>query len=333
VYKQWLVLAYVENPVDFPQVSTCLRLSETNHATAHIRNVLRNLKKNIVINIPISKTDPFTKEYELEWKSVGGNEFYEKVLNGSINMVSSIPDINRLFLTVNHLEGKDYLILRHPSKDYMLDVGDKFYLLFDDNEVLEFEIEKKSFHLYNSNSDTYKQVYENRILLFKEDLEILSQNLIKDWRILTSGNRKIQGMRHFGTNHNYQNEQDLKLVLKNLFCDYIQTLNGVENYEPISKLEYREVFSSEESCHLYLMKDFANGFYKIGISNNPSYREKTLQSEKPTIELMTSKQFSNRKVAVAFESSLHKTYENKRLRGEWFELTEKEVREIQEILR
>lgn len=284
-------------------------------------------------NIPISETDPFTKQYELKWKSIGGNEFYEEVLNGSINMVSSIPDINRLFLTVNHLEGKDYLILRHPSKDYMLDVGDKFYLLFDNNEVLKFEIEKKSFHLYNSHSETYKQVYENRILLFKEDLETLSRYLIKDWRILTSGNRIIQGMRHFGTNHKYQNEQDLKLVLKDLFSDYITILNGTENYEPISKLEYSENFNLEDSCHLYLMKDFANGFHKIGISNSPSYREKTLQSEKPTIELITSKQFSNRKIAVAFESSLHKTYENKRLRGEWFELTEREVREIEEILR
>ncbi|WP_163518170.1 GIY-YIG nuclease family protein [Gelidibacter japonicus] len=283
-------------------------------------------------NIPISKTDPFTKEYELEWKSVGGNEFYEKVLNGSINMVSSKPDINRLFLTVNHLGGKDYLILRHPSKDYMLDAGDKFYLLFDNNEVLEFEIEKKSFHLYNSLNDTYKQVYENRILLFKEDLEILARTEIKDWRILVSGNRKIEGMRHFGTNHNYQSELKLKSALRNLFYDYNEILKGIDSYQPISKLDYKEEFNPEESCHLYLMKDLANGYYKIGISNNPTYREKTLQSEKPTIELIKSKLFSNRKVAVAFESSLHKTYENKRLRGEWFELSERDIKEIKEIM-
>nr|WP_236027380.1 GIY-YIG nuclease family protein [Gelidibacter pelagius] len=80
------------------------------------------------------------------------------------------------------------------------------------------------------------------------------------------------------------------------------------------------------------MKDLANGYYKIGISNNPTYREKTLQSEKPTIELIKSKLFSNRKVAVAFERSLHKTYENKRLRGEWFELSERDIKEIKEIM-
>jgi len=284
-------------------------------------------------NIPISKYDPFTKKFNLEWESLGGNEFYEKVLNGTINMVSTKPDINRLFLTANHLEGKDYLILRHPSKDFMLDIGDKFYILFENNEVLEFDIEKKSFHLYNSLNDTYKQVYENRILLYKEDLDNLSQNLIKDWRILTSGNRKIEGMRPFGgTHHKYDNKENLQIALKNLFKDYNEIVSGIENYEPLSKLDFKDEISLTEVCHLYLMKDLANGYFKIGISNNPDYREKTLQSEKPTIELVTSKGFSNRKIALAFESSLHKSYDNKRLRGEWFELTEREIAEIKEIL-
>ena len=284
-------------------------------------------------NIPILKSDPFTKKFNLEWESLAGNEFYEKVLNGTINMVSTKPDINRLFLTVNHLEGKDYLILRHPRKDYMLDTGDKFYILFEYDEVLEFDIEKKSFHLYNSLNDTYKQVYENRILLYKEDLDSLSQNLIKDWRILTSGNRKIEGMRSFGNRHNYENKENLQIALKKLFVDYNKIVKGIENYKPLSKLDFKDEVISTEICHLYLMKDLANGYYKIGISNNPEYREKTLQSEKPTIELITSKEFSNRKIASAFESSLHKAYENKRLRGEWFELNEKEINEIEEIMK
>ena len=103
--------------------------------------------------------------------------------------------------------------------------------------------------------------------------------------------------------------------------------------ENLSKLDFKDKINLTEVCHLYLMKDLANGFYKIGISNNPEYREKTLQSEKPTIELITSKGFSNRKIALAFESSLHKSYENKRLRGEWFELNEREIAEIKEILK
>lgn len=284
-------------------------------------------------NIPISKLDPFTKKFNLEWESLAGNEFHEKVLNGTINMVSTTPDINRLFLTVNHLEGKDYLILRHPSKDFMLDVGDKFYILFENNDVLRFDIERKSFHLYNSLNSTYKQVFENRILLYKEDLESLSINLIKDWRIRTSWNRKIEGMRTFGNRHNYKNPESLQLALKNLFLDYNKIMSAIPNYEPLSKLDFKDEINFTKVCYLYLMKDVANGYHKIGISNNPSYREKTLQSEKPTIELITSKGFSDRKIASSFESALHKSYENKRLRGEWFELTEREILEIKEILK
>jgi predicted GIY-YIG superfamily endonuclease len=215
----------------------------------------------------------------------------------------------------------------------MLDIGDKFYILFENSEILEFDIEKKSFHLYNSLNDTYKQVYENRVLLYKEDLDILSKNLIKEWRILTSENRKIEGMRPFGgTHHKYDNKENLQIALNNLFVDYNKIVGRIKNYEPLSKLDFKDEISFTEVCHLYLMKDLANGYFKIGISNNPKYREKTLQSEKPTIELITSKGFSNRKIALAFESSLHKSYKNKRLRGEWFELNEREISEIKEIL-
>ena len=52
VYKQWLVLAYLEIPAEFPMASTCLQLSVTNHATAHTRNVATHLKK-IAIHITI----------------------------------------------------------------------------------------------------------------------------------------------------------------------------------------------------------------------------------------------------------------------------------------
>lgn len=295
---------------------------------------MRDLNKQTMTNIPISKTDPFTKKISLEWASLAGNEFYEKVLNGTINMVSSKPDINRLFLTVNHLEGKDYLILRHPSKDYMLDVGDKFFILLDNNDVLEFDINKKSFHLYNSLNDTYKQVYENRVLLYKEDLDILSQYLIKDWRIITSGNRKIEGMRSFGgSRHNYEKKEDLQLALKNLFVDYNKIVNEIESYKPLSKLDVDDKISLAEGCFLYLMKDFANGFYKIGISNNPEYRERTLQSEKPTIEMIASKRYPTRPIAESIEKALHGAYSDKRLRGEWFELDVIDVENIRETLK
>lgn len=85
-------------------------------------------------------------------------------------------------------------------------------------------------------------------------------------------------------------------------------------------------------CFVYLMCDRANGLYKIGISQNPDYRESTLQGEKPTIEKICAKRFPSRKMALAIESSLHRAFAEKRVRGEWFRLDEYDVWQIQQSL-
>lgn len=80
------------------------------------------------------------------------------------------------------------------------------------------------------------------------------------------------------------------------------------------------------------MLDEANGYYKIGISNKPKYREKTLQSEKPTITLIACRQYPIRSIAEAFESALHQAFSDKHIRGEWFALTENDVQNIKQSL-
>ena len=80
------------------------------------------------------------------------------------------------------------------------------------------------------------------------------------------------------------------------------------------------------------MNDTSNGYYKIGMSNNPEFRESTLQSEKPTIVKVCHKKYPSRKIAHAFESALHHVYESKRIRGEWFRLNEKDIWEIKQTL-
>lgn len=71
----------------------------------------------------------------------------------------------------------------------------------------------------------------------------------------------------------------------------------------------------------YIMKDCNNGLYKIGKSIDPKYREKTLQSEKPSIKMV--KQFN-----VDIEKQLHKEFKNNRVRGEWFNLSKIQVNHI-----
>jgi len=71
----------------------------------------------------------------------------------------------------------------------------------------------------------------------------------------------------------------------------------------------------------YLMIDEATGLVKIGKSINPENRERTLQSEKPTIKMIHY--FDN-----DIERELHNKFRDKRVRGEWFRLDMNEVSEI-----
>lgn len=77
----------------------------------------------------------------------------------------------------------------------------------------------------------------------------------------------------------------------------------------------------ESKSKTYLMIDVANGFVKIGKSKNPKFRERTLQSEKPTIELYAVKDKD-------IEKQLHSLYADRNVRGEWYNLSQKEIREI-----
>lgn len=87
-----------------------------------------------------------------------------------------------------------------------------------------------------------------------------------------------------------------------------------------------------EKCYVYLMRDSRNGLYKIGISSDPGRRESTLQSEQPKIELIASKSYVNRKMALIIEKALHETFGHKRSRGEWFNLDAEDVHEISATL-
>lgn len=130
------------------------------------------------------------------------------------------------------------------------------------------------------------------------------------------------------------NGDDLKqgMLLCVFYKDKIDLHNDVrEKYSTqISKDKlYKQ---NADHCCVYLMKDTTNMNYKIGISNKPEYRERTLQSEKPSIEMVCYKLFPSRKIARAIESALHKTYLEKNIRGEWFMLDSDDVLEIVKTL-
>lgn len=87
-----------------------------------------------------------------------------------------------------------------------------------------------------------------------------------------------------------------------------------------------------EECYVYFMLDTKNLLYKIGISNLPEWREKTLQSERPSVKLIAAKRVVNRRIAANLEKALHDSYSHKRKRGEWFQFDQEDVDEIKAML-
>jgi hypothetical protein len=77
--------------------------------------------------------------------------------------------------------------------------------------------------------------------------------------------------------------------------------------------------------NIYLMIDKNTGLHKIGRSQSPLDRERTLQSEKPTIEIVF-----HAPATVEDEKHLHETFGAKRVRGEWFNLNDSDLNFINE---
>jgi len=85
----------------------------------------------------------------------------------------------------------------------------------------------------------------------------------------------------------------------------------------------KEKSSSVQPTNVYVMIDKNTGLYKIGRSTSPACREKTLQSEKPTIEML----FYNSGFHFD-EVALHRKFADKRVRGEWFKLDADDISEV-----
>lgn len=80
--------------------------------------------------------------------------------------------------------------------------------------------------------------------------------------------------------------------------------------------------------YIYLMLNTRSGYYKIGRSNDPEKREKTLQAEEPDITLI-----HKWPAPAEYEKKLHDRFKPKRSRGEWFELSQVDVIEIKSIMK
>ena len=215
---------------------------------------------------------------------------------------------------------EDKMLLCFDTLLKKLQIGDCISLLFNDAKIIDLPITKKPV------KDNH--TYEISFIIYQEDLETLLHSSLVSYRVSYKSESKRPDIVEIGESLG----PDAFRTYVKIHLDTIKQL--VPDYKiPRRKIEKSTIDYKFPGCYVYLMKDTSNGYYKIGISNKPEYREKTLQSEKPTIEMLACKKFPIRKIAEAIESALHNAYSQQRLRGEWFNLNEEDVAAILETLK
>jgi len=115
----------------------------------------------------------------------------------------------------------------------------------------------------------------------------------------------------------------LKRFLKDSFL-FINTKHGEYKKtikENLITNDNNKVLNEDSIIKTYIMKDDNTGFYKIGKSINPKFREQTLQSKKPTIKIIKIWEKN-------IEKELHNLYTEFRIRGEWFNLSNIQLKYI-----
>jgi hypothetical protein len=123
----------------------------------------------------------------------------------------------------------------------------------------------------------------------------------------------------------FNNKVNLSIIANILNCSKMNISKIIKKhnikYEKLGKKRNEILFKKNKNYKTYIIKDLTNNIYKIGKSVNPKLREKTLQSEKPSIKII--KIFDKN-----IESQLHLKYEKQRIRGEWFNLNQIQIKYI-----
>ncbi|KZE72731.1 hypothetical protein AV926_18485 [Myroides marinus] len=106
----------------------------------------------------------------------------------------------------------------------------------------------------------------------------------------------------------------------------VKMIDRVEFYRKFYNNNYlTEIFPEKD--YVYLMVNDDTSFIKIGTSKKPNFREKTLQSQEPNIH-MIALWCCDKKL----EKELHSKFAVKRIRGEWFRLSFKDLKHIEDFM-
>jgi len=83
----------------------------------------------------------------------------------------------------------------------------------------------------------------------------------------------------------------------------------------------------KSTTKLYLINELNTEMYKVGITNNPKQRLKYLQTNNPH-ELIISNLYDVNTNQIHVERSIHRYFQSRHIRGEWFELPKTDVNRI-----
>jgi hypothetical protein len=281
-----------------------------------------------------TQKDPFTNKTIFKWDSIGtpSNEYLNLIqvqLDKGFEPRTHITLDHWLYFKLKNVNGVDFITFEFRIKEMKLRADDSIFFLLSNGEVIEFRLPKK---FYTIEPRVLKGV---DVPITQEELITLSKHEVEKVRI----HEKKSNFKVDIDISDYINQWDMykdyrQYVIRNLFADHLEQVEKIiDGYKPLVGDEKTVDEQNNEPCHVYLMKDQANDFFKIGISNKPNYRERTLQSEKPTIDLIASKEFPSRTIAESIERALHDSYSDKRLRGEWFDLDPKDIKDIKTTLK
>lgn len=255
--------------------------------------------------------DPFTKSKNLIWNDIWNDGFTYHITNTSLD------------ISLEFKEDHSYICFS-TDKDIRVQQGDTISLLFEGGSIVDYPIQKKTLQK--------DERFDANCELYQDDIELFINEKCCQYRITYCKGNKAPLTGDFVDDEYSPYEHELFSAYAKQYLNELARL--VPDYElPCRKIDSNAVGYAFNWCFVYLMRDNTNGYHKIGISNKPEYREKTLQSEKPSIEMLACKKFPTRKIAEAIESALHTAYSQQRVRGEWFNLDDVDVAAIIETLK
>lgn len=197
-----------------------------------------------------------------------------------------------------------------------------FYVVNDnglEGDIIQLQLdEKKYFHLLmrftNMLADKYKDV--NEIIAFNT-FQVKLRGLLEKVGFFTTTSLELKLFKNKDALMISSSKRGIKNVILIDPTDFYRNFfNNIYSLEIIDRAEY-----------VYLMVNNGTGYIKIGTSKNPRHRERTLHSQEPTI-FVIALWCCDKKI----EKELHEKFKSKRIRGEWFDLNLRDLKNIEEYM-